>query len=217
MNHQIKGYLTIDKSIFSELLTDDYGCIPEAAKGLIVKGADSTNKGVRYVTDILRGASAESGTLTYDMQKIDFRQIVLSVIESQKKSIEEKKLKLIVDILDGNYNTIGDGTQLGEAIRNIIENSINYTPVGSISVHLRRVSQKIIFSVNDTGVGIRDEDKPQIFRAGGIGRDSVKINVNSSGYGLAFVKGVVEKHGGQVWFESTSGIGSNFFVELPVK
>jgi signal transduction histidine kinase len=65
-------------------------------------------------------------------------------------------------------------------------------------------------------VGISDEDKPKLFKSGGRGTDSLKININSTGYGLAFVKGVVEAHKGRVWAESEGpGKGSVFYMELP--
>jgi len=67
-------------------------------------------------------------------------------------------------------------------------------------------------------VGVKEEDKSKLFKAGGVGSDSIKINTNSSGYGLAFVKGVIENHKGKVWFESEgAGKGATFFIELPVK
>jgi len=218
MNHQIKGYLTIDKNVFAELLTDDFGKVPEEAKDIIKKGLESSNKGVRYVTDILKGASAESGNLTYDIQPINFKEIVSDIIESKKEEIENKKLILTVNIMEGNYNIMGDSVQLGESIRNLIENSIYYTPTGNISIDLKSRANKIIFTIKDTGVGIKKEDRDRIFKAGGVGSDSIKINVNSSGYGLAFVKGVIEKHEGKTWFESAGeGKGSQFFIELPLK
>lgn len=71
--------------------------------------------------------------------------------------------------------------------------------------------------MKDTGRGISKEDEPKLFRPGGVGKDSLKYNIESSGFGLAFVKPVAEKHGGKVWFVSNSPeIGTTFFVELPV-
>ena len=217
MNHQIKGYLSVSKDIFAELLTDDYGKVPEEAKYIITKGLESSDNGQKYVTDILKGASAENGTLPYDMISMDFKETVLNVIENQKEKIEKKNLKLSVDISDGNYHMIGDKAQLGEVVRNLIENSIYYTPIGGIFIHLKRKADNIIFSVKDTGVGVKEEDKSKLFKAGGVGNESRKINVSSSGYGLAFVKGVVEKHKGKVWFESAGADkGSTFYIELPI-
>ena len=217
MNHQIKGYLTVNKDIFAEFLAGDYGEMPEIAKPLIEKGLEETEKGVKYVTDILRGASAESGVLLYDMKSIDFAEIVSGAMEKEKDLAEKKGLLVNFHSDAGEYRMMGDATQLAEAVRDLIDNAINYTMKGNIQIALGRKNGKIFFSVKDTGVGITDEDRPKIFKAGGVGTDSIKINTNSSGYGLAFVKGVIEAHKGKVWFESLgAGKGSTFFVELPV-
>lgn len=217
MNHQIKGYMTIDRNIFAELLTDDYGKIPKSAKEIIQKGLSSADKGTAYVIDILRGAAAESGEIFFEVNDVDFKEIVLNKIESLKERIEKKGLELCIDIKEADYHTKGDGIQLSEAVRNLIENSLNYTMKGSINIDMNRNKDNIIFSIRDTGVGIKEEDRHKIFKAGGVSKDSIKLNVNSSGYGLAFVKGVIEKHNGKVWFWSEGkNKGSTFYVELPV-
>jgi len=83
---------------------------------------------------------------------------------------------------------------------------------------VRKDKNTIVFKVKDTGVGIKDEDKPNIFKEGGMGKDSRKLNVHSSGYGLFAAKKVTEAHGGKIWFESegVAGKGSIFYVELSV-
>jgi len=216
MNHQIKGYLGKDKDIFAELLDGDYGDIADSARSLIQNGLAETDAGVKYVTEILRGASAENGTLPYEMRPMDLKPLIATVAEKEKEMAEKKGLHFDIHMQDGDYHMVGDATQLSEAFRNLIENSIYYTPSGSISMDLGRKGNTISFLIRDTGVGIREEDKPQVFKAGGVGRDSLKINVRSSGYGLAFTKGVIEAHKGKVWFESEGeGKGSVFFVELP--
>ncbi|MFH1454759.1 MAG: hypothetical protein ABIF22_00300 [bacterium] len=142
MNHQIKGYLTIAKNIFAELLTDDYGKVPEEAKDLIAKGLESTDKGQKYVSDILRGDSAESGTLSYDMKVIDFKNIVSEVVAKKQEVIEKKGLKLNLDISEGNYAIVGDILHLGEAIRNLIDNSITHRQAVLELIYQSKVKQR---------------------------------------------------------------------------
>ena len=111
----------------------------------------------------------------------------------------------------------GDEVELGQAVRNLIDNSIKYTPQGSINLQLTTNNGKILFTIHDTGVGISEELKPKLFTKGGRDKDSQKINVNSTGFGLAFIKGVVEAHKGRVWAESRGvGKGSSFYMELPL-
>ncbi|TSC70977.1 MAG: hypothetical protein CEO12_102 [Parcubacteria group bacterium Gr01-1014_46] len=215
MNHQVKGRFGNAKNIFAELLTDDYGEMPEGAKPLLQKGLEETTTGVDYVQSILHGASAEMGTLPYEMVDMNFKEIVEDRFSKQKEYAENKGLSIKLDIADGDYSIKGDKTQLGESVKNLIDNSINYTKEGSIDVSLS-VDNMIRLKIKDTGVGISDEDKPKLFKSGGRGTESLKINVNSTGYGLAFVKGVVDAHKGRVWAESEGpGKGSTFYVELP--
>ncbi len=216
MNHQVKGRFGNAKNIFAELMTDDYGAMPEGALPLLQKGLEETTMGVDYVQSILHGASAENGTLPYDMQSMNFKDLVESVFEKQKVYAEQKGLKVSLKIEDGDYTMTGDTTQLGEAVKNLIDNGTNYTEEGSIDLTVSTMNNKISLVVKDTGIGLKDEDKPKLFKSGGRGVDSLKINVNSTGYGLAFVKGVVEAHKGKVWGESEGpGKGSVFYVELP--
>jgi signal transduction histidine kinase len=82
-------------------------------------------------------------------------------------------------------------------------------------VSLEKKDGKILFSVKDTGIGLTPEDKKNLFTEGGRGKDSVKFNVDSTGYGLYSVKLIVEAHGARVWAESEgAGKGSEFFVEF---
>jgi signal transduction histidine kinase len=218
MNHQVKGRLGNAKNIFAELLTDDYGEMPEFARPLLIKGLDEANMGVDYVQNILKGQSAENGTLPYDMKEINAKEVLEKTFSKQKEYAEKKGLKIDLCVKDGEYKMIGDSLELGEAFRNLIDNSINYTPTGSIELTLSNDGNNIMLKIKDTGIGISDDDREKLFKSGGRGADSLKINTNSTGYGLSFVKGVVEAHKGKVWVESEGrGKGSIFYVELPKK
>jgi signal transduction histidine kinase len=217
MNHQIKGRLGNMRNIFAELMTDDYGVVPPEAKPLLEKGLDEAELGVNYVQGVLKGMSAETGKLPYEMKTMDFKDMVTKVVDAHKEKAAKKGLTMDTDYVPGSYTIVGDATQLSEAIKNLVDNAIAYSPSGKVEVHLFRKANTITFTVKDTGVGISEEDKKNLFKAGGRGKDSIKINVNSTGYGLAFVKGVVEAHKGKVWADSEgAGKGSTFTVEIPV-
>ncbi len=216
MNHQVKGRFGNAKNIFAELLTDDYGVMPEFSKPLLKKGLEETTLGVNYVQNILRGASAEKGTLPYDMKPMDLKPVVEDVVSKQREYAEKKGLTVNIDVKEGDYSMVGDTLELGEAMRNLIDNSINYTVEGSINTTLSTSGNTIRLEVKDTGVGVSKEDMVKLFKAGGRGVDSLKININSTGYGLAFVRGVIDAHKGKVWVESEgTGKGSKFIIELP--
>jgi signal transduction histidine kinase len=218
MNHQIKGYLGTARSIFAELVgSNDYGQMPEASKPLLAKGLEEMGEGVDYVQAILKGASAQSGALPYDMKPVDLKSLISNLAAEQKEVAEKAGLSFESNIADGDYAITGDATMLEEAFKNLITNAIKYNnPNGSIAVTLSRTDGKILFSVKDSGKGISKDDEPRLFKPGGVGKDSTHYNVEASGFGLAFVKPVIEKHQGRVWFKSNSpDKGTTFFVELP--
>ena len=74
----------------------------------------------------------------------------------------------------------------------------------------------IRFAIKDSGVGITPDDMNKLFTEGGHGRDSLKVNVHSTGYGLYIAKKIVEAHGGKIWAESEGqDRGSSFIIEFP--
>jgi signal transduction histidine kinase len=217
INHQIKGYMTKARLIFDDLLEDSSYSLSEKAKPMVKQGFDSVTEGVNFVQDFLTAANIEKGTFTYTMGPLDFSESVKEEAKEQKENAERKGLAFELDIQSGDYNFTGDKAQLTQAVRNLIDNSIRYTPEGSVKVSLARNGDKILFSVKDTGVGLSKEVKPKLFTKGGRDKDSQKVNVNSTGFGLAFVKGVAEAHKGRVWAESGGrDQGSQFYMELPV-
>ncbi len=112
---------------------------------------------------------------------------------------------------------IGDPIRLKQAIGNLINNAVKYTPEGgSIWVRVRPDNQRILIEVQDTGYGIPAEAQAKLFQR--FYRVSIPgaENIAGTGLGLSLVKAVVEQHGGRVAAESEQGKGSTFRIWLPV-
>ena len=217
MNHQIKGYLGKGKNIFNELLTDSDYSLPESAKPMVDEGLRSMTEGVDFVQQVLKGSSAVSGQLVYTMNPLNFRSVTYVAAEEMGELAKEKNLSIEFKSETDEYKVVGDEVQLREAVKNLISNSLNYTEHGGVKVSMKKSGKNALLSVVDTGIGITREDIDKLFQKGVRGKDSLKYNVNSTGYGLAFVKGVVEAHKGRTWAESAGvGKGSTFYIELPL-
>ena len=216
VTHKVKGSFTRSKYIFAGMLDGTFGEISPEIHKRAEQGIESDNMGIETVDLVLSVANMQKGIVKYDMKKFNFKDVVQKTIEEKKGPLETKGLKIENTILDGNYNVLGDTFWLKEVVGNLIENSIKYTKAGTITVGLEDGNNLIKFFVKDTGMGITDEDKKNLFTEGGRGKDSIKINVDSTGYGLYSVKLIIEAHHGRVWAESPGpGLGSTFFVELP--
>ena len=219
ISHEVKGFLTKDAGAFASLQEGDFGALPEATQGFVTAALAQTRDGVASVTDLLKASNFKKGTTVYKKEVFDFKDLASEVVAKAKVLADKKNLALTfaADASGEPYTFSGDKGEIGDhVLRNIIENSINYTPNGSITVSLKKVNGKVVFSVADTGIGISDEDKTRLFTEGGHGKDSQKVNVHSTGYGLFIAKNIVEAHGGTIRAESAgTGKGSTFIVELP--
>ena len=215
ITHQLKGFVTKSRNIFSMLLEGDFGTLPETMKPMVQEGFNSDTKGAETIQEILNAANIKSGKVTYNMQPFDLKALVEEIAHDLKPTSDAKGLELKLSLGDPlEFN--GDRAQLLNALKNLIDNSIKYTPSGSVELILRKDADKIHFEIKDTGVGITPEDMKNLFTEGGHGKESQKINVESTGFGLYIVKNIIEGHGGKVWAESQgAGKGSRFIVELP--
>lgn len=215
INHKVKGSFTHSKYIFAGLLDGEFGEITPEVKKIAQMGLDSDTMGIKTIDLILNAANLESGTVKYDMKPTDFKEIVKKTIEDKKDLITQKGLALETELKDENDMINGDAFWLKEISNNLLENALRYTTQGKIIVGLEKKDGKILFYVKDTGIGITDEDKKSLFTEGGRGKDSVKFNVDSTGYGLYSVKLIAEAHQARVWAKSEGkDKGSEFFVEF---
>ena len=149
------------------------------------------------------------------MKSIDLKELITKTVEEKKTQAEKKGIKIETEITGDVCMINGDSFWLKEVINNLIDNSIRYTKEGGIRVGLKKEKSKLLFYVKDTGIGITPEDKNNLFTEGGRGKESVKTNVDSTGYGLFTVKLIVEAHSGKVWVESEGeGKGATFFVQF---
>ncbi len=217
VTHKVKGSFTHSKYIFAGMLDGTFGEVAPELKKWAEKGLESDNVGINTVDLVLNAANMQKGLIKYEMKKTDLKDIVLKILSEKKAPAETAGLQLEKEINGNEYYISGDVFWLKEAVNNLVENSLKYTKQGKITVSLEKKDKKILLTVKDTGIGITPEDKKNLFTEGGRGKDSVKINVDSTGYGLYSVKLIVEAHKGRVWAESEgSGKGSQFYVELPI-
>jgi len=219
ISHEIKGYLTEGQNAFAGIVEGDYGLAPAPLKAIAETALLRMRDGVSTVMNILDASNLKKGTVTYKKEGYDFRELVADSMKLMAPRATEKDLKLDWSVDgDQDFKMSGDKDKIREhVVRNLIDNAIRYTPKGSIHVTLAKRDEKIVFSVKDSGVGITEEDKKRLFTEGGHGKDSIKVNVDSTGYGLFIAKQVTEAHGGTIRAESEgAGKGSEFIVELPI-
>ena len=102
-------------------------------------------------------------------------------------------------------------------LQNILENAIKYTQMeGKVEISFEVQGDFVQISVKDSGIGIPEEDKKNIFNRLFRAKNALKVEPNGSGLGLFIAKGIIEKHGGRIWFDSKVGSGTTFSFTVPV-
>lgn len=217
ITHEVKGYLTKNKAVFASVVEGDFKDMPQIFTDLAKRALEDTDKGVATVRDLLDSSNLKKGTTEYQMESFDFKVLVEEAVVGFTQQAISRGLSLSLDVAPGIYTCVGDHAKLERhVIRNLIDNSLKYTQEGSVSVSLSISDDCVHFCIKDTGVGIDPSDRSHLFTEGGKGKDSMKINVESTGYGLFIAKVVVEAHRGKIWVESDGkDTGSSFFVDIP--
>lgn len=109
-----------------------------------------------------------------------------------------------------------DTMKFMQVINNLISNAIKFTSLnGTIELSVTDIENKIIVAVADNGIGIADEQKPNLFAMETKKLKLGLIGENSGGLGMSIIKTIVKLHDGEIWFESERGKGSKFYIELP--
>ena len=216
-SHQIRAPLTAIKGYASLLLEGDFGEMAEPITGAVHTIFQSCQNLVVIVNEFLDISRIEQGRMKYDMVDFDVKKLVEDTLHELRPNIEKAHLESHFSSDDRDYSWHGDLGKIKQVIGNIIDNSIKYTPHGSIAVKVSRDDKNILIKVSDTGIGISAEDIAKLFEKFSRAKDANKTNVIGTGLGLYVAKQMVEAHKGRVWVESKGpGLGSSFFIELPV-
>ena len=146
---------------------------------------------------------------------VDLAEIGRAVLEDVRLSADEKLLAFSAPPVEQKVEVMGDALLLREVVYNLVSNAVKYTPCGGkISVKLRTLPDEVMLIVSDTGSGIAAQEHTAVFDI--FTRAANKDRAQGSGLGLHLVKAIVQRHGGDITLESTPGVGSTFYVHLPV-
>lgn len=149
-------------------------------------------------------------------EEIDVKEILYSSLEALKSKVEEKSLRVSIEIKEELPRFRGDGFLLGQMFINLIDNSVKYTPEeGAIGVEINHLDSHFKIEFFDTGIGIPREHLPRIFERFYRVDKTRSRKIGGTGLGLSIVKHIVIMHGGKIEVESEVGKGSRFIITLP--
>ncbi|BAY86826.1 histidine kinase [Calothrix parasitica NIES-267] len=170
----------------------------------------------KMITDLLQVGRGKDTKFPISPQKIALGSLFLEVLEELSESYKVKSLEIETDIPQDLPYVYADPERIRQVVINLLDNAIKYTPPqGKIIIAgLHRTSQKVQFSIGDSGPGIPEENRDRIFENRfRLERDEAK---DGYGIGLSLCQKIIQAHYGQIWVDSAPTGGAWFHFILPV-
>ncbi len=175
------------------------------------------------VNDLLDFSKIESGRVELEDVPFEVRPVVSEAVRVVAQAAKEKGLPVEIDVAPGvPAQVAGDATRLRQILVNLLSNAVKFTDRGRVTVRVRPAGDaagrpRLHFSVTDTGIGLTAEQLRRLFQVFGQADRSTTRRYGGSGLGLAISKRLAELHGGEMWVESTAGMGSTFHFTLALR
>ncbi|HPS13161.1 MAG TPA: ATP-binding protein, partial [Prolixibacteraceae bacterium] len=216
MSHEIRTPLNSILG-FSELLTDpEIG--PSNQEDFVKNIKNSGKQLLSIISDILDYSLIEAGQLTLFKSTFCVEKVILDVYSEYIPLAQEKGFEFIIEPSVYLTETVieKDKNRFRQSIANLVNNAFKFTKAGTIKIGYKLLDNGFTFSVEDSGIGIIDEFKPFVFERFQQAEKLKSRNYGGNGLGLAISKNLVERMGGTIGYESTAGVGSTFYISMPI-
>lgn len=235
VSHELRTPLTSLRGSLGLIAGGIYDNKPEKRKRMLQVAAQSADRLVRLVSDILDLERLESGKVAFVMQSCDVPNLMLQSIEAMRTEAEQNQITLASTPLDAQVWAASDA--IIQTLTNLLSNAIKFSEPGAI-VELKAeiqasetrppsltespdlaepsTSSFVLFSVQDQGRGIPADKLETIFGQFQQVDASDSRQKGGTGLGLSICRRIVQQHGGKIWAESYLGKGSTFYFTLPM-
>lgn len=216
--HQFRTPLSGIKWLFDMLIQGEFGALTNEQRTFIMKGNENNQRLIGLIEDMLSVDRIESGKSKFVFSKIQ----LLDLFDNVLFEVHASALQAGVAIEFANRpkdlpKVSADPEQMRAVVQNLLDNAVRYTlPGGKISIGFNVDGDSVVVSIKDNGIGIPEGEQGRIFNRFYRSRNAIRAKPNGSGLGLFIVKGIIERHGGKVWFESKEGQGTTFYFSVKI-
>ncbi|RIA08784.1 K+-sensing histidine kinase KdpD [Flavobacteriaceae bacterium MAR_2010_72] len=207
----------LEDKIFPAVTIDDQKIkrtmvqVSENLNVVVSEGERLTN----LINDVLDLAKIESGKMEWNMKPIFLQDAINRAIASTQSLFDAKKIPLIKNIPSDLPLISADEDKLIQVVINLLSNAIKFTDKGKVSIDAYLEKDQIIVELQDTGIGIAEDDKHKVFERFRQAGDTLTDKPKGTGLGLPICREIIEHHGGIIWMKSELGVGSTFFFSIP--
>lgn len=216
ISHELRTPLTLMIAPLETLLNHHRARLSADAVALLQTMHGNSLRLLRLINDLLNIVRLESGKLEVRREPVVVDEFVKGLGSAARQMAEDKGIQLSIEVDSALGSVALDRDKTEKILLNLIFNALKFTlKGGTVTVQCRKSSERVVFAVKDTGVGIPKHKLPQVFTRFFQADDSSSRKYQGVGIGLSLVKEFTELQGGTVAVDSVEGQGSTFTVELP--
>ncbi|HET6960918.1 MAG TPA: ATP-binding protein [Terriglobia bacterium] len=218
VSHDLRTPLTSIRAAVDNLLDKSLDWDRDALREFHLIISEEVGRLTRLVQNLLEMARIEAGELHPAREWASVNEMIDTVLERCAATLANHQV--IVELKEGLPLVKVDARLLASALANLVENAAQYSSAQSHIVVCAEVdtnTNTLTMRIQDEGPGIPVHDLPRLFDKFYRGSKHSASRHQGTGMGLAISRGIVEAHGGKIWVESSSGIGSTFFFSVPVE
>jgi signal transduction histidine kinase len=215
MSHELRTPLNSIIGFSDVLLEGIDGDLNERMVEDVTLIRDSGRHLRELISEILDMSKIEAGMMDLRYDVVDVSQVAKEIIANTRSLSFAKHIDVRLD-LDPKLDKIeADRTRLIQILLNLMSNAVKFTNEGSVSLIIKDGGEDVLFSIEDTGIGIDERDIPIIFEQFRQIDGSLTRKAGGTGLGMPISKSLVELHGGEMEVQSKPGVGSVFSFTIP--
>jgi len=216
-SHQLKTPLTAINWYTEMLLKGDAGRLTKRQNEFVNQISAGAVRLVDLVNALLQVSRIETGHLKLSRSAVDVKKFIDACCREFEPDLRSKNLQLKIKYCRALPKIVLDQQLVQTALQNILLNAVKYTPAGGqISIECRRDGRWLLLVFKDTGYGIPKQQQAKVFTKMFRGSNIVLVEPAGTGLGLYIAKAIINKSGGDIWFESEEGKGTSFYIKLPL-
>ncbi len=216
VSHELRTPLTSIKGYAAILMSGKLGEVPEKVKERLEKINKHSDNLVELINDLLDIARIESGRVEMKFEKVNAKDLIENVKDLLTPQMKEKNIDFLTEVSKGTPDILVDQQQINRIFINLLSNAIKYTPNGTIKIIVSYNNKEVLFKIEDTGSGIKEEDLSRLFDEFYRVDNELNQTVKGTGLGLSLVKNIVTAHQGKIWVTSKIGVGTTFHFTIPL-
>lgn len=218
ITHQLRTPINEIKWNLELVLGEILGKTTKDQEQLMKTTYDANERVIAIINDLMTVLDIERQRINLGESEACLNDLVDSLIVEYDKNIKIKKLKIIFANSERRSRLSIDPVKIRSAIAKLLDNAIKYThEEGEIAMRIEEKDGKVLFTISDNGMGIPADEQGKIFNKFYRATNAFLSFPDASGLGLFIAKAEIEAHGGEIWFDSQEGTGSNFYFKLPIK